>query len=74
MDRLRDAWHNDVMLSMLSAFCVGLGFGVSLLALFVPRWAAAPLAICLALFWSGKTLLDRADRLRAARWERREWR
>lgn len=76
MDRLREAWRNDVLISMLSSFCVGLGMGVSLLVFFVPRgpWMIAPLGASMTLLWCGIGLLARADRLRYARWERREWR
>ncbi len=76
MDRLREAWHNDLMLSMLSSFCLGLGLGVSLLALSLhgPFCIVFTFGVSLALIWSGGGLLSRADRLRAARWERREWR
>ncbi len=75
MDRLREAWRNDVMLSMASSFCVGLGAGICMLALAVPHpWAFAPMGVALMLFWSGMMLLDRAGRVRAERWQRREWR
>ena len=75
MDRLREAWNNDAMLSMASAFCVGLGIGVFTHALFTRGpWIAAPLGVTLALFCIGVGLLGRAERVRAARWQRREWR
>lgn len=75
MDQLREAWSNDVLLSMCSAFCVGLGIGVFLLALVVSgAWMFAPLFSSLALLGAGTFLLGRAERVRAERWQRREWR
>ena len=75
MDRLREAWNNDVLLSMGSSFCVGLGVGVCTWIFFVQgRWVVLPLGFTSALFWVGMSLLSRADRLRHARWQRRDWR
>lgn len=75
MERLREAWHNDVMLSMGSAFCVGLGAGVFACAFFLPvLWMLVPMTITLVLFFVGFGLLSRADRLRQDRWQRQDWR
>jgi len=75
MDRIREAWDNDTLLSMASAFCVGLSLGVIATVFFIQaHWMPVPLGIALLLLCSGTGLLGRAERVRAARWQRREWR
>lgn len=68
-------WQNDILLAMGSSFCNGLGLGIYALSLFVSHeWVLVPLVVCIALFSAGMLLLKRAEKLRIARWERREWR
>ena len=75
MQMLREAWSNDVLLSMASSFCVGLGVGIALHAFFIPHpWAFLPLGVAMPLLWAGCALIGRAEVMRFERWERREWR
>lgn len=72
---METAWNNDVLLSMASSFCAGLGLGIFMLVFFITWYLVAiPLVATLALFLGSMALLDRAEVVRRLRWERREWR
>ena len=75
MEQLREAWNNDTLLSMASAFCAGFALGILFVGFFVPLSVMVVAMIgALILLAGGVSLLGRAERVRRARWQRREWR
>lgn len=75
MEQLREAWNNDTLLSMASSFCVGFALGILFVGFFVPLSVMFIAMIgALVFLGGGVSLLGRAERVRHARWQRREWR